>query len=75
MKGSSWKMILCRDLGALLSRRQAGHQDILLDIPMPLLGSPQSPDQALVRPVEHVPAAWLCRFLWLLPPVHPHGKR
>ena len=36
-----------------MERVQAGHRDILLDIPMCLLGSTPSPGLSAPRPVEH----------------------
>lgn len=34
-------------------RRQAGHRNIVFDIPMQLVGVPPSPGLAAERPVEH----------------------
>ena len=52
---------------------QAGHRNIVFDIPMQLLGFPQTPDRTQsVR--SNTPAAWLFRSLRSLIPAHPRRK-
>ena len=54
--------------------RQAGHRDILLDIPMCLLGSAPRPRPDALAFGQTRLTAWLCRSRWSLLPAHPRRK-